>query len=124
MLKCLTNIMRFLQLFFQSITISGLLLNVKFCFFLKISLSFKKMKYFIYIFIYFKIKFRKVRNNIPILNFFLCYRNMGAFLDHPKTDKKIETYQHRKLRACSIEMQGIQAVLHRLAKKYVGCNSL
>lgn len=31
---------------------------------------------------------------------------MGAFLDSPITEKKIETYQHKKLRACSCEMQG------------------
>ena len=31
---------------------------------------------------------------------------MGAFLEHPITDKKIETYQHKKLRASTIEMQG------------------
>lgn len=31
---------------------------------------------------------------------------MGAFLESPITDKKIEVYQHKKLRACTCEMQG------------------
>lgn len=31
---------------------------------------------------------------------------MGAFLNEPITEKKIEKYQHKKLRAFSIEMQG------------------
>lgn len=31
---------------------------------------------------------------------------MGAFLDQPITEKKIEVFQHKKLRACTVEMQG------------------
>lgn len=36
---------------------------------------------------------------------------MGAFLDQPITEKRIEKYQHKKLRACTAEMQGSHSLI-------------
>ena len=38
-------------------------------------------------------------------------QKMGAFLEQPIVEKKIEKYQHKKLRACTLEMQGMPGVL-------------
>ena len=49
---------------------------------------------------------------------------MGAFLDQPITEKRVEKYQHKKLRACTVEMQGKMMYESRLEKTYGRCNPI